>query len=296
MTNKKVLTFDIGGTKIASAVVEINTGGAYSLLDYKKCDTPASRTEIVAKIAEITDDCKCKYNIKAVGLAVAGQIDAAGDMVVCSPNIPALDRFPLNKAVARKTGLKTFMKNDVRCFALGEDRFGKYKNYKNAIFIAPGTGIGGAVKIGGKFYFGNDNIAGEFGHMVIEIGGRECACGRRGCWEKYFSGPAIEEMYAEAYGNKKAAKDIVADALKGEEIDKKIMLEAGIYFAAGFSNLVNILNPEIAILGGSVFKEKRLLKFIMPSIQKEILPSARKTKIVNSSLGDKAFLLGAAVE
>jgi predicted NBD/HSP70 family sugar kinase len=152
------------------------------------------------------------------------------------------------------------------------------------------------VKIGGKFYFGNDNIAGEFGHMVIEVGGKKCACGRCGCWERYFSGPAIEEMYAEAYDDKKAAKDIVSGALKGDEKDKKIMLEAGIYFAAGFSNLVNILNPEIAILGGSVFKGKGLLKFIMPSIQKEVLPSARKTKIVNSSLGDKAFLLGAAVE
>jgi predicted NBD/HSP70 family sugar kinase len=296
MTNKKVLAFDIGGTKIASAVVEISTGGAYSIPDYKKCETPASRTEIVGRIAGIADAYKSKHNFKTIGLAVAGQIDAAGDMVVCSPNIPALGGFSLREAVAQKTGFKTFMKNDVRCFALGEDRFGKYKNYKNAIFIAPGTGIGGAVKIGGKFYFGNDNIAGEFGHMVIEVGGKKCACGRCGCWERYFSGPAIEEMYAEAYDDKKAAKDIVSGALKGDEKDKKIMLEAGIYFAAGFSNLVNILNPEIAILGGSVFKGKGLLKFIMPFIQKEVLPSARKTKIVNSSLGDKAFLLGAAVE
>jgi predicted NBD/HSP70 family sugar kinase len=132
--------------------------------------------------------------------------------------------------------------------------------------------------------------------MVIVKGGKPCACGRRGCWERYFSGPAIEAMYEESWGRQKAAPDIVRDGLAGQEEDRVILLEAGRCFASGLVNLINVLNPELIVLGGSVFKEKKFLTLILPFIREEVLPSARKTKIVLSSLGDQAFLLGAALE
>lgn len=295
MKKERVLSFDMGGTKIASAVVGIS-GDDFEIFDYQKNETPQSRGEIIAKILELVKFYQGKYTFKKIGFAVAGQINAQGDTVICSPNIAVLNNFALGKVIAKKTGLEVSLKNDVRAFAYGEDRFGKYKGYDNAVFIAVGTGVGGAIKINGKFYFGKDNIAGEFGHMVVAVDGEQCKCGRRGCWERYVAGPAIEEMYEKKYGEKRVSKDIVLGAVRGGEKDKKIMLEAGAYFAVGLSNLINILNPEIAILGGSVFKEKGLLKFMTASIQKEVLPSARKTKIVNSSLGDDAFLLGVAVE
>lgn len=295
MKNTKVLVFDMGGTKIASALAEIN-GSDYQILDYKKNKTPASREEIVSKILELVDFYKGKYSFKNIGFAIAGQIDEKGETIICAPNIPTLNGFKLGEIIARKTGLRVRLKNDVRCFALGEERFGKYRGYDNAIFIAVGTGLGGAIKMDGKFYFGKDNIAGEFGHMVIAVDGEKCNCGRRGCWERYVAGPGVEKMYEKTYGEKKGAKDIVYDAVRGEEKSKAIMEKASAYFAVGFSNIVNILNPEIAVIGGSMVKEKRLLRLAMPFIKKEVLPSARKVKAVNSSLGDYAFLLGAAVE
>lgn len=292
MKNGRALAFDIGGTKIASAIVEIE-GSGYKILDYKKNDTPQGRGGIVAKILELSEFYKNKYKFNTIGLAVAGQINAKGDTAVYSPNIPSLNNFKLAKTIEQKTGCRVSMRNDVQCFALGEDRFGKYKNYDNAIFVAVGTGIGGAMKINGKFYFGADNIAGEFGHMVIVKDGLECSCGRRGCWERYFSGPALERAYEETYGRKKKAKDIVCGTIAGNKEDKKVLLEASAYFAAGIVNLVNIFNSEIIIAGGSMAREKAIADLVIPVVRKQALLPARKTKIARSSLGYKAFLLGA---
>ncbi|MFA7169471.1 MAG: ROK family protein [Candidatus Paceibacterota bacterium] len=295
MKSSRTLAFDIGGTKIASALVEIG-GGDYKILDYKKDETPRDAKEVVAKILLLADFYKGKYDFKKIGLAMAGQINAAGDTIISSPNIAGFSNFRLGKMVGAKTSCEVSIKNDVHCFALGEDRFGKYQGYDNAIFLAVGTGVGGAIKTNGKFYFGKDNIAGEFGHMVIEKDGEKCKCGRKGCWERYVAGPGVEKMYEEMCGEKKGAKDIVYDAVRGEEKDQAVMLRASSYFAIGLANIVNVLNPEIVIIGGSMVKEKKLLKFAMPFIKNEVLPSARKMKVVNSSLGDDAFLLGAVIE
>lgn len=106
----------------------------------------------------------------------------------------------------------------------------------------------------------------------------------------------MEEMYEKTYGQKKSAREIAESALRGEKKDKEFMIEASKFFTTGLSNLINILNPEIVILGGSMFKQKSILKFMTPYIPKKVLPSARKTKIVNSSLEEKAFLLGAVID
>jgi glucokinase len=294
MKKETVLAFDIGGTKTASALVEVWEGG-YEIIGYKREETPASRQQLFDKLLKEAASRQQSGKFSRIGIAVAGQVDKKGEKIVLAPNLRELDGFFLGRMLAKKTGLPVILMNDVRAFAYGEDGFGRYKGCDNAIFLAVGTGIGGALKIGGKFYFGSDNIAGELGHMVIAKGGKACNCGRQGCWERYFSGPAIEEMYAEMYQRQKAAKDIVKGALSGNVDDRRLLLEAGTYFIAGFSNLVNIFNPEIVVLGGSVFKEKGLLKFLMPSLKGEVLPSARKVKVVNSSLGDEAFLLGAAI-
>jgi len=295
MKNIKTLVFDIGGTKIASAVAEIN-GENYKILDYKKSETPKKREEIVAKILELVEFYRGKYAFKKIGFAVAGQVNEGGDTIICAPNIAALNNFALGKMIAKKTGLKVSLKNDGRAFAFGEDRFGKFKGYKNAIFLAVGTAVAGSIKINDKFYFGNDNIAGEVSHMVITTDGEKCNCGRRGCWEKYVGGPGVEKMYEKAYGEEKSAKDIIYEAVRGEEKSLSVMEKANRYFAVGLGNIVNVLDPEIVIIGGSMFKEKRLLRLAMPFIKNEVLSSARKVKVVNSSLGDDAFLLGATVE
>lgn len=291
---EKVLAFDMGGTKIASAFVEVD-GSGYKLSGYKRNPTPKKQADIIDIFVELIGEYRSEYDFDRIGIAIAGQINKEGDTIIYTPNIAMARNFKLGKTIEQKTGFPVSLRNDVRCFAFGEDRFGKFKGHENAVYIAVGTGLGGAIKINGEFFFGKDNIAGEFGHMIIEVGGEQCHCGRKGCWERYVAGPGVEKLYEKAYGREKCAKDIVYNAVRGVEKDRAIMLKASYYFAVGFSNVVNVLDPEIAIIGGSMVKEKKLLRLAMPLIKKEVLPSAKKVKVFNASLGDKAFLLGAAL-
>lgn len=290
----RVLAFDMGGTKTASAVVEVS-GLSYKILDYKKEETPKSEKEIVAKFLKEISDYSRKYNFKKVGISIAGQINEAGDVLVHAPNLALSENLRLAKILEKKTGLEVMLKNDVKSFAAGEDVFGKYGGYKNAIFIAIGTGVGGAIKVNGKFYQGSHNIAGEFGHMAIAYDGEECACGRRGCFEKYVSGAGLEKIYDKNFAKTKNAKDILDDATRGSMDDVQAVIEASYFLALGIANLVNILDPEIVVIGGSMVKKKDLLKMAIPLIREQVLPPARKVKIVNSSLGDDAYLLGGAI-
>lgn len=294
MAKGKTLVFDIGGTKIASAVVEINAGD-YVILDYQKAETPGDAAGTVSMILQLCDFYEKKYKFRKIGIAIAGQVDEEKGEVVYAPNIQGFRGFRLGKKISSKTGCAVSVRNDVRCFALGEDRFGRYAGKDNAIFLAVGTGIGGAIKSGGIFQFGSRGIAGEFGHMVVERDGELCACGRKGCWERYVSGPGIERMYLESFGREKKAKEIFSDAIGGSSDDAAVVEKVVSYFAAGLSNLINILNPEIVVVGGSMSKDGKLLKEASPIVKSEVLPSARKVKIVHSSLGDDAFLLGAAL-
>lgn len=294
MKKENFLAFDIGGTKIASALV-MAEGDRYEIIGYRKSPTPMDRQGLVRMILEDAASYRKQHKFSKIGLAMAGQIDAAGEKIVCAPNIPALNDFSLGKMLAQKTKSRIILKNDVRAFALGEDRFGRYRGYDNAVFIAVGTGLGGAIKIAGKFYFGKDNIAGEFGHTVIVADGVKCKCGRRGCWEQYVAGPGVERIYEEMFQEKRGAKDIVEAAVRGEERPRQAMEKASHYFAIGLSNVVNAIDPEVAVIGGSMLKERRLLNLALPFIRQEVLPSAKKLKVVNSSLGDDAFLLGAGL-
>jgi len=215
--------------------------------------------------------------------------------VISAPNLPDLKRFPLQRLLERRTGLAVSVRNDVRCFALGEDRFGRSRDCAHALFVAAGTGVGGALKLNGRFCFGAHNIAGEFGHMVIRTEGEACGCGRRGCWERYVGGAGIEKRYEEMYGEKLPAKEIVRRGLAGEARAALLVEEMIAALAVGLGNLINLFDPEIIVVGGSIVEEKAILARAREQVGAQVLPPARHPRIVKASLGDKAFLLGAAL-
>jgi glucokinase len=299
MQNKKILTFDIGGTKIASALVEIRKSG-YKIYDYQKTETPEGKNNVINKIIEIAINYERNGGFEKIGMAIAGQIDCVKDIVKDAPNISGFNNVNLKKIIKNKLGKNVEIDNDVKCFALAENRYGKSGKYKNAVYLAIGTGIGGAIEINNKLYSGADNIAGEFGHMVIVFGGKNCSCGNMGCWEQYVSGKAIENAYIENLGEKfrsekKKAKDIALDSLKGIKEDKKVIEEISYYLSMGFVNIINTINPEIIIVGGGIVKEREILDLAAKDALKRVLIPARKTKIVKSDMEDEAFLVGAGL-
>ncbi len=292
--NKNILAIDIGGTKIASGIVELGKD-SYQIYDYQKIETPKSKEGVIQKLIELIVYYEKNSGFDRVGVATLGRIDRKRGIVIKAANIKGWENVNLKKIIKEAAGKNVEIDNDVKCFALAENKFGKSKKYQDAIYLAIGTGIGGAIKVGGELYRGADNIAGEFGHMIITSGGKKCGCGNRGCWQQYASGKAIEKLYYEFYGNKKKAKDIATDSIKGIKQDKKVIKKSASYLAIGLVNIINTVNPEIIIVGGSVVKQKEILDLAVKEVIKKALIPGRKTKIVRSDLGDEATLIGAAM-
>ena len=294
MTTKNILAFDIGGTKIASAIVSLRKNN-FKISDYQKIRTPKNKKEFAQKIVELAGYYEKNNSFNKIGIGIAGQVDDKNSIVRYMPNIKSWKNLDLKKIIEEATKKKVTINNDVKCFALAENKFGKSKEYKNAVYLTIGTGIGGAIKVGGKLYNGENNTAGEFGHMIVAYDGKKCGCGNRGCWEQYASGNAIEKLYFEFYGKKKKAKEIAFDSMKGVKRDQKVIKEISLYLSAGLVSIINTLNPEIIVISGSVVKQKEILDLAKKDALKKVLIPARKTKIVRSDLGDEAMLVGAVL-
>ena len=292
--NKKVLVFDIGGTKIASGIVEFKKD-SYQIYDYQKSATPKDKDGVIQKLIELIVYYKKDNNYSGIGIGIAGQINYKKDIINYIPNIKGFENVNLKKIIRKTIGENIEIDNDVKCFALAENRFGKFKGYNNVVYLTIGTGIGGVIEVDNRLYRGENNIAGEFGHMVINSNGKKCTCGNKGCWEQYASGRAIEKVYFELYKQKKKARDIAKDSARGIKKDKKVIKKTASYLAAGFINIMNTINPEIIVIGGSVVKQKEILNLAKKDALKKVLIPARKTKIIRSNLGDEAVLVGAAL-
>lgn len=291
---KKILTFDIGGTKISSGLVKL-AKNSYEIYDYQKTETPQGKDNVINKIIEIAINYERDEGFEKVGMAIAGQIDYVKGIVKYAPNIKGFKNVNLKKIIKDKIGKNIEIDNDVKCFSLAENKYGKTKRYKNAVYLTIGTGIGGAIEINDKLYRGANNTAGEFGHMIIAAGGKKCGCGNSGCWEQYVSGKAIEIMYYELTGKKKKTKDIALDSMKNISPDREIIKKASTYLAIGLINIANTINPEIIVIGGSIVKGKEILDLAISEMKRKTLIPAKKTKIVRTDLQDDAFLVGAAL-
>ncbi|MDF1498436.1 MAG: ROK family protein [Patescibacteria group bacterium] len=292
--NKRVLAFDIGGTKIASGIIEFKED-SYQIFDYQKNKTPRNGKEVIQKLMELIVYYKKDNSFEKIGIGIAGQVDYKNGIVRHTPNIDFSDNTNLKKIIKETIGESVKIQNDVKCFALAENVFGRVKKYHNIVYLAIGTGIGGAIEIDDKLYRGENNIAGEFGHMVIESNGKKCPCGNRGCWEQYVSGQAIEKLYYDLYKQKKKAKEIAIDSASGIKKDKKVIKQASLYLATGLMNIINTINPVVIVVGGSVVRQDEILKLAKKEALKKVLISGRKTKILKSRLGNEATLVGAGL-
>lgn len=291
---KKLLSFDIGGTKISSALVEIRKDD-YTVFDYQKVETPAGRDNVINQIIETAINHEKNGGFDEIRIAIAGQVDYEKDIVRYAPNIPGFENVNLKRIIKDKIGKNVEVDNDVKCFVLAENAYGKGKKYDHVVYLTIGTGVGGAIEIDNKLYRGANNTAGEFGHMIINAGGEKCSCGGRGCWERYVSGKAIERIYRNLTGAEKKAIDIACDSSKGNIEDKKVIKEASLYLATGLINIVNTVNPEIIIIGGSIVKSREIFDLAIEEMKNKALIPAKKTKIETTDLDDDAFLAGAAL-
>ncbi|TSC95714.1 MAG: glucokinase [Parcubacteria group bacterium Athens1014_10] len=290
---KNIISFDVGATKTRVGLLTED----YKIIKKETFATPKKAKEILSLIYQEIENFRSFGEIKKIGLGIAGQIDLKKRLVNFGPNFSQeLKNIPLEKILEKKFKKPTAIDNDAHCFSLGEALAGHGKKYNFILGVTLGTGIGGGIIIDKKILRGKDNIAGEIGHQIIEINGRQCGCGKKGCWEAYASGMAMIKSYHKITGKNKNALEIQKDFLNNKKESKEAVEQTANYLAIGLSNLINILNPEVIILGGGLSNFKEFIELAKKEVKKIVLtPDLQKTPILISKLGDDAGLIGAAL-
>jgi glucokinase len=310
-----VVGVDLGGTKILVGVV----GEDQAILARSKRSTPAEAggPAIVASIVEAIDQALGeaglgRSDIAGIGIGSPGPIDPERGLILFSSNLNVKD-WALAVDLTEAIGRPTLLRNDVRVGGYGEFRLGAGRGYKDVLVAFVGTGIGGCYIVDGKILDGSTGNAGEIGHVVVKAKGPMCGCGRRGCLEAVASRSAIarrvrkaakrgEESVLAAKVEKKSAKlksgDLASAVLAGDPVALREVDRAAYFLGLGLGGLVNLLGPEIVVIGGGVTEALGLvfLDLVRASARQQILVDPHeKIKIEPAALGDDAGILGAAL-
>jgi glucokinase len=263
---------DVGGTKVLAGVVD----PAGKVLAETRRHTPAHDVSgTLATIIEVIRELAVGREIEAVGIGAAGWIDERRSTVLFAPNLAWKDE-PLRDKVAAEVGLPVVVENDANVAGWAEYRFGAAEAADSSILLTVGTGIGGAVVLGGMLVRGAHGIAAEFGHTLAVPGGHLCGCGRRGCLEQYASGRAlVREARRIATTDPGRARDLLARAdsepqridgptvtsaaQAGDEAARAAFAEVGRWLGIGMADLIQVLDPEMIVVGGGVIEAGELL-------------------------------------
>ena len=311
---------DLGGTNIAAGIVN----ESFEIICKASIPTGAERpaAEIAADMAAICHTVCEKAGIDpseiaSVGIASPGIANHDDGIIEYCCNIPSFRKFAICDAV--KAGFPAphvFVENDANAAAWGEVVAGSAKGTKDSIMITLGTGVGGGIIIDGKVVSGFNYAGAELGHIVIEVDGVQCGCGRKGCWEAYSSATALIRMTkekleeCEAAGRKTVMTDMVATAGKvsgrtafdakraGDEAGAEVVAKYVHYLAQGISNIINIFQPEVLSIGGGVSGEgDYLLDMLVPLVRAGVYGQGivKGTDIRIASLGNDAGIIGGAV-
>ncbi|MFZ3386267.1 MAG: ROK family protein, partial [Candidatus Hydromicrobium sp.] len=233
-----------------------------------------------------------------------------GGVIHIAPNIPGWINTYIAKELEDELKLNVFLENDANAAALGEWWLGAGRDVDNLVLLTLGTGVGGGIIIGGEVLHGARNTAGEIGHMIIREGGLLCGCGNRGCLEAYVSARSVVKRTLAAIkeGKKTILTDLVKNKLeditcklvydtarKGDSLCKLVVEETGRYLGIGIANIVNIINPEMIILGGGMAKAGDLIFEPVRKYAREhsFTAAMEGVKIVPAALGVNAGAMGA---
>nr|MDD5838320.1 ROK family protein [Eubacteriales bacterium] len=288
----RILAFDIGGTFIKYALCNDN----FELTEKNKIPTNAKQGGQVI-IQRIIDIIESYENIDRVAISTAGQVDSEHGVVVYSTdNIPYYTGMMVKSLIENKTGIPTFVENDVNAAALGEAHFGAAKGESDFICLTLGTGVGGAIFLNNKLYKGSASAAGEIGHMVIHAGGRQCTCGGEGCFECYASANALIKAV-----NKISDEPLDAFQIFQKENMQRPEIRSEIdkwidEIIIGLMNLIYIFNPPLIVIGGGIMNEDYIIELIDRKIYSRLMKSFKNVRIERSQKGNDSALLGVAYE
>jgi len=282
---------DLGGTKIEGILLD----GKYNTIQRKRIKTHQENgyDSVVKAIISLVNELKGKTSEETtVGMCTPGVTNVNSGLIKNS-NTQCLIGMPLKNDIENMLGYEIAMENDANCFALSESVLGSAKGYDVVFGVIMGTGVGGGIVINETLHKGRTNIAGEWGHHTLHPNGNECYCGKQGCVETYISGPSLEKRWLEITGKKESLQSIVQDF--SDEKSKQWKEEFLENFGIGLANVIDILDPDVIVLGGGVSNIPFLYDQGKKTVYEKVFSDSVDTPILKNSLGDSAGVFGACM-
>ena len=309
---RPVLGLDIGGTKLAVAVVWPDGSTAGLLVaPTQRDDGPARVLERLFALGHDAVAAAGVPGVAAVGISCGGPLDADAGVLLGPLHLPGWDAVPVVALAAAAFGVPAALENDATAAALGEHRHGWGRTLSagagTLLYLTLSTGVGGGAVVDGRLHRGAAGNGGELGHLVVQRGGRPCVCGRAGCLERYASGTSIAERAVEALqvdGARSAladlpvvrAEDVAAAARAGDPLARAVWDETTALLGEAVTDLVNVFEPDLVVLGGGVSRAgAQLLDPVRAVVRKEAMrPAAAAVRVETAALGDAVGVVGAA--
>ena len=281
---ENLLGIDVGGTKCA-IIYGIKENDELHIIDKKKFDTTTvdetidrilCETEKMMNLHQLTPT-----NTKAIGICCGGPLNSETGIVMSPPNLPGWDNIPIVAMVEKKTGIKTNLHNDANACALAEWKFGAGKGTKNMVFLTFGTGLGAGLILNGKLYTGTNDNAGELGHIRLSDF-------KMYVMEKLQTGQKVEWCTLQEL-DQLTARKVAEEAAKGDKLAQSIYETSAIYLGKGLSMVIDILNPEVIVIGGIYTRNKNMMEPIMQKIidQEALSCANRVCKVKPAALGEQ---------
>lgn len=312
-----IIGVDLGGTNIVvGALTEDGTENPTVLSEPTRSDEGPDGVvdRMVRMIEAVIDETMTRTGAErgdflGVGVGAPGPLDRERGIVITTPNLGWTD-FPLRDVIGDRVGLQATLDNDANCATLGEWWLGAAQGGRNVVGMTIGTGIGGGLILDGRLYHGASDVAGEIGHITIDVTGRRCKCGNYGCLEAYASGPSIADRAREALmGNADSllhtlvdgeldlitAATVYSAAERGDETALEVVRETARFLGAGIGNLLNIFNPDVVVICGGVTQAgDSLFEPLRREVRKRAFrPAVDACRIVPGTLPGTAGVVGA---
>jgi glucokinase len=302
---KCVIGVDLGATKILTGIVHDSGRVEATVLAQTPQTGPEAVVEAIAKSVEAVT-ARTGLRPRRAGVGVPGPLTVGKGVVFEPPNLRGWKNVPLRELLAPRLGVPVVLENDANAAACAEWWVGAGRGTRHMLYITVSTGVGGGLILDGQIYRGASDTAGEIGHVVIDPSGPVCPCGRRGHLEAIAAGPAIVRWVREqvALGRsttladhvRMGAEHVAAAAEADDELAREAFTRAGRYVGYAVGSMLNLLNPEIVVIGGGVARSGELLFRPMIEAARETAFEVphRAARIVPAALGDEVGVVGAA--
>ena len=280
---------DLGGTKTEAVLLD----ESLNVVKRKRIQTPKNDYhKIIDAISSLVLELSAEISNFSLGICTPGAISKQTGLIKNS-NTQCLIGRSLKEDLEKKLEKKVSMENDANCFTMAEAKMGSASEFDLVFGVIMGTGVGGGIVINGKLHSGRTNIAGEWGHHTLHHNGNPCYCGKSGCVETYISGPSLEKQWTKLTGKSQSLPEILSNL--DSEIGQKWKNEFLENFGYGLANVIDILDPDVIVLGGGLSNIDFLYSEGKESIYNKVFSDSIDTPILKNKLGDSAGVFGACL-